>query len=189
MKRTLTLILLVAGCAARERPAPVDEEAAHVARVREEIAAKMEAGAKDLEESNARRAEERQTAAQEEARAQATRNSRREACLAVLPKATRFRLRGSASNDAWGRAEVFVAKFSTAAIKRRSENVIETFSPPESSTREIGFLITRTPVDDESEFEIHPAGRGILGIISGDEIAQAAAHFMRTGEVIEDCVR
>src|SRR5690242_18680637 len=63
-----------------------------------------------------------------------------------------FKLPKSESDDAWGRANLYLANNSTMKIQTASDYLLETYNP--TSVGRIGFSITRSPIKDSVLFTV-----------------------------------
>jgi len=99
----------------------------------------------------------------------------------VNAEPTTFRMPRTTSNDAWGRAQVFVVQYANKEAHHPSEFVIETEHHQRDSTYD--YKITRFNIGDQSEFTVTctPPPSGYGGYEGSN--AHIAAHFIRTGEM------
>jgi len=89
--------------------------------------------------------------------------------------------------DAWGRAQVFLTKYSTMKIQIATDFVLETYNPTKSGG--YGYEITKTPVPSGYEISV----KCNTSYLSDKEQTQLNAHvctyFIKTGIIKESLVK
>lgn len=88
-----------------------------------------------------------------------------------------FTLPVSKSEDAWGRANVFVAKYSEFRVQSATNYTITTYYPDDESSH-YGYSVTRSPMGDSVIFEIKCIGNDPISV---NDNAKAAAYYIATG--------
>jgi hypothetical protein len=102
-----------------------------------------------------------------------------------------FTLPKAKAGDAWGRANVFVAKHASMKTQVSTEYAVETYSPSGDDTA-FGYQITRTPDGGVVKFEVvvttnHPHRPSALRRMEFN--GRIAAHYIRTGVLVcEKCI-
>lgn len=119
----------------------------------------------------------------DEERAKALKKIEGESLTFTLPKAK--------AGDAWGRANVFVAKYASMKTQVSTDYAVETYSP-HGDGQAFGYQITRTPDGAVTKFEIvvttnqpeMPTAQR-RALFNG----RIAAHYIRTGVLVcEKCI-
>lgn len=73
----------------------------------------------------------------------------------IASEPTEFEMSREESNDGWGRAQTFLAKYSTMKIQNVSDSVVETFNPtPDAFNPGYGYRITRAIQSGKSHYTV-----------------------------------
>lgn len=84
------------------------------------------------------------------------------------------------ADDAWGRAQSFIGRFSSMKLQTVTDFVIQTYNP---SDIKFGYYVTKTPMDDDIQITVQCITEGWF---SGDDARRNAhilAYYMKTGEL------
>jgi hypothetical protein len=106
---------------------------------------------------------------------------------------TEFELSADSARTAWGRAQAFVAQYSSMKIQLVSECVIDTYNPDLSSSECVryysinspvryGYLITKVDLGDRFRFKVTCTNNNPFAF-DIDSNAKIAAYFMMTGRL------
>ena len=88
------------------------------------------------------------------------------------------------ANDAWGRAQSFVGKYSNMKIQIATDFVIQTYNP-EAFSEKYGYYIVKTKNDDGNySFQVECTGNGIFS--NKDKLAnqQILAYYIKTNKIM-----
>jgi hypothetical protein len=91
------------------------------------------------------------------------------------------------ANDAWGRAQSFISKFSGMKLQTVTEFVIQTYTPTSSDGEAYysgycGYQVTKTPMGDNIQITVQSmAGRMFTKLANRN--AHILAHYIKTGEL------
>ena len=105
--------------------------------------------------------------------------------MAMMAQPTTFTLPKDQSEDAWGRANVFVSQFSDMRIQSATNYTISTFAPLAIS--QYGYEITRAPSGDNATFSV--TCDWFAGNVFSNQQkeatqnAHAAAYYIATGKL------
>lgn len=103
-------------------------------------------------------------------------------------EAVDFDIDKSQSDDAWGRAQVFLAKHSSMKVQTATTNLVENYTPtPNGFTMEYGYRVTRvaSPKGERFSVECFDSGDAVLAAtkaVAGTN-ARILARYIRTGEL------
>jgi hypothetical protein len=104
----------------------------------------------------------------------------------IMEQPTEFKLPKSEADDAWGRANLFLSRYSSMKLQTGTDMLLSTFNPVEIGY--YGYEITRSPIKDSVMFSVGCSSfRGNPFSderTEADQNARAAAYYMRTSEVI-----
>jgi len=89
-------------------------------------------------------------------------------------------LPNSEADDAWGRAQSFIGKYSSMKLQVAMDYVLQTYNP---TTANYGYYVTRTPMGDETEFDVRCLYEGFMGAQRQEINARVLAYYMQTGEL------
>ncbi|MDD5303328.1 MAG: hypothetical protein PHS14_09490 [Elusimicrobia bacterium] len=99
-----------------------------------------------------------------------------------------FDLVKAASDDAWGRAQVFLAKHSSMKVQTATTNLVENYTPtPDAMNPNYGYRVTRAAGPKGEHFSVecftgNPyAGPGMSGIPARN--AKILARYIKTAEL------
>jgi hypothetical protein len=94
-----------------------------------------------------------------------------------------------AAADAWGRAQSWVARFSSMKIQTVSDYVIATYNPPSTDVK-FGYQITKTPEGSNSvSISVSCATGNIFATGNCTKNSHIAAHYIKTGELLcQSCI-
>ncbi len=103
---------------------------------------------------------------------------------AVMDHPLTFDVPKADSDEAWLRAQAFIAKYATMKIQTTTEVLVETYAPTNERDR-YGYKVTRMPGADADEFDvICVAGYGIDKFAKYNvKNAHVLAHYITTGEI------
>jgi hypothetical protein len=105
--------------------------------------------------------------------------------ITMMAQPTTFTLPKTQSEDAWGRANVFVSQYSDMRIQSATNYTISTFGPLAIS--QYGYEISRTPLGDSATFSV--TCNWFAGNVFSNQQkeaaqnAHAAAYFIATGKI------
>lgn len=106
----------------------------------------------------------------------------------IASESVEFDLGKSASDDAWGRAQVFVAKHSSMKIQTATPNLVENYTPtPNAFNPEYGYRVTRAAGPNGEHFSVEcftgnlNAGPGLGGLPARN--AKMLARYIKTAEL------
>lgn len=92
------------------------------------------------------------------------------------------------ADDAWGRAQTFVARFSTMKIQTATDYVLQTYNPAGSGIN-YGYSISRTPMGENMEMEVQCLCDNPFVGKDRDINAHIAAYYIRTGVLVcQKCI-
>ncbi len=105
-----------------------------------------------------------------------------------------FNISKKKANDAWGRAQSFIAKYSSMKIQTVTEFIIQTFTPPETDYRfnrrfDFGYSVAKTPLGKKVQITVSCQKSSIAGsenlFESEKEMdAHLLAYYISTGELL-----
>jgi hypothetical protein len=95
----------------------------------------------------------------------------------------KFTLAKSEAEDAWGRAQSFIGRFSSMKIQTATDYVIQTYNPVGSGIN-FGYYITKTPLGDEVEIEVQCPTDNMFSGKDADINAHIAALYIDTGMLV-----
>lgn len=106
----------------------------------------------------------------------------------IADEAVEFDLQKSASDDAWGRAQVFLAKHSSMKVQTATPNLVENYTPtPDAMNPNYGYRVTRAVGPKGEHFSVecftgNPyAGPGMAGIPARN--AKILANYIKTANL------
>ena len=103
-----------------------------------------------------------------------------------------FEIPKSDSNDAWSRAQAFVARFSARHIYKMSDMALETHDPTSEKTRlgtkrtiTLAYRASRLPIGEKFQFEVICFGpdNGDRILKAADRNARIMANYVSTGKM------
>ena len=102
----------------------------------------------------------------------------------VMSQPTSFSLPTENSTEAWSRAHQFVATLSSFRMQTVTDYVIQTYMM-ESAWPKYGYSVTRTTSGDRTNFSVQCFCTNRFSGKNAEYNAHALAHYMVTGEVID----
>lgn len=106
----------------------------------------------------------------------------------VASEAVEFDIPKASADDAWGRAQVFIAKNASMKIQTATDFLVETYNPtPDAFMPSYGYRVTRSAAGDKMRFSVEcftgtEYSPGKLAQVPMQN-AKILARFMRTGEL------
>jgi|GEM_PF-1024724 len=94
-----------------------------------------------------------------------------------------FRLPREEAEDAWGRTQVFIEKWSDMKVARITDYVIETYMPPKTGEGRFGYKAIRTPMGNEVRFDITCESGYRFASGGANMNAHILAYYAKTGEL------
>lgn len=106
----------------------------------------------------------------------------------IATEPVEFEIPKASSDDAWGRAQVFLAKHSSMKIQTATTNLVENYTPtPNGFTMEYGYRVTRVagPKGEQFSVECFDGGDAVLAATKAatGTNAKILARYIRTGEL------
>lgn len=99
-----------------------------------------------------------------------------------------FRLSLDRSDEAWGRIQSFIGRFSSMKLQIATDYVIETYNPAGSSVL-FGYSATRTDLPDECEIEVRCMYSNTFTGNDAIQNAHILALYALTGELMPRLIR
>ncbi len=100
----------------------------------------------------------------------------------AMAQPVKFEIPTSEAQDAWGRAQSFVGKYSVMKIQIATDYVLQTYSPTDEN---FGFNVVRTPGPQKTEILVdYNTGPGVEDPAVGNRDAHLLAFFVKTGEAV-----
>lgn len=84
------------------------------------------------------------------------------------------------TEDAWGRAQSWLGKYSSMKIQVVSDYVIETYNPTGSSV-DFGYNVTKTPMGDACEIAVRCGSSNMFAGEAAETNAHILAYYIKTG--------
>jgi hypothetical protein len=95
----------------------------------------------------------------------------------------------SEAEDAWGRAQSFIGKFSNMKLKTVTDYVIQTYNPPKQPIPIIyGYSVTKTPMGDNVHINVSCIPSNSSATHFSDYNAHLLAYYIKTGELMPHLV-
>lgn len=115
-------------------------------------------------------------------------NQDKEYLVAIKDEEPIFKLSGDIADEAWARAQTFIARHSTMKIQNMSEFIVSTYGPASSGryghmSPKFGYHVTRLNIRGESEFTIDVSANEHYYDIIANHNMKMLAHYMKTGEL------
>ncbi|MHB8811282.1 MAG: hypothetical protein ACYC9M_14925 [Desulfobulbaceae bacterium] len=104
--------------------------------------------------------------------------------MRVMSQPTTFTIPTEKAEEAWSRAQQFVATLSSFRIQTSTEYVIQTYMI-DSSWPKYGYSVTRTVSGNNTNFMVKGYCTNIFSGDRADYNAHALSHYMVTGELME----
>ncbi len=83
--------------------------------------------------------------------------------------------------DAWGRAQSWVAQYSSMKIQVLSDYVIQTYNP---EGLRYGYYVTKTPMGDDVEIKVEGITGNMFNKDKAERNARILAYYIKTGKLI-----
>lgn len=98
------------------------------------------------------------------------------------------------SDDAWGRIQVFIARYSDMKFQTSTEFVIDTYKPTEGKTKfgsntNYGYSANRLPMGDQVEIQVNCMVPPLFSKKSARHNAHILAYFAVTGELMPQLLK
>jgi len=101
--------------------------------------------------------------------------------MAIRRSPLTFQLPKAQADDAWGRAQSFIGKYSSMKLQVVTEFVLQTYNP---SDYKYGYYVTKTPMGENVEFSIQCLTAGFFADQNAAERnAYILAWYIKTGEL------
>lgn len=84
------------------------------------------------------------------------------------------------ADDAWGRAQSFIGRFSSMKLQTVTDFVIQTYNP---SDIKFGYYVTKTPMGDEIQITVQCITEGLFSGVDAKRNAHILAYYIKTGEL------
>lgn len=86
------------------------------------------------------------------------------------------------ADDAWGRAQSFIGRFSSMKLQTVTDYVIQTYNPGSSDVK-FGYYVTKTPMDDEFQINVQCNTGNMFAGGDAKRNARILAYYIKTGEL------
>jgi hypothetical protein len=93
-----------------------------------------------------------------------------------------FSVERSKGDDAWGRAQSFLGRFSSMKLQIATDFVIQTYNPTESEV-DYGYSVTKTPIGNNFEFQVRCSCGNMFGGAEARKNARILSYYILTGEL------
>nr|MBN2277426.1 hypothetical protein [candidate division Zixibacteria bacterium] len=108
-------------------------------------------------------------------------NTRRKNCLEMAKRCPlEFSMPIEESENAWGRAQSFIGRFSSIKLQTATDYVIQTYNPISGDT-DFGYYVIKTPYNGEVQFSVECVSGNIFGESDAKTNAHLLAYYMKTG--------
>jgi hypothetical protein len=94
-----------------------------------------------------------------------------------------FRIPKEEAEDAWGRIQVFIEKWSDMKVSRITNYVIETYMPPKTGEGRYGYKAIRTPMGNEVRFDVTCESGYRYASGGANTNAHILAYYSKTGDL------
>lgn len=84
-------------------------------------------------------------------------------------------------NNAWGRAQSWIARFSDMKIQTVTECVIQTYNPTGDIGGQWGYYVTKTPIEDKFQISVRCIGSNPFLVSNQKLNAHILAYYIKTG--------
>lgn len=95
---------------------------------------------------------------------------------------TTFTVLKAEAEDAWGRAQSFIGRFSSMKIQTATDFVIQTYNPL-SNAVQYGYYVTRTPMGEQMQFDVQCVTGNLFASGNANQNAKVLAYYIKTGEL------
>jgi len=93
-----------------------------------------------------------------------------------------FTIPASEAEEAWGRAQSFIGRFSSMKLQIVTDYVIQTYNPP-SGTVDFGYYVTKTPIGDSVKISVQCVTGNMFAWEDAKLNAHILAYYIATGEL------
>lgn len=102
--------------------------------------------------------------------------------LAVKRFPLEFEITKDEADEAWGRAQSFIGKYSSMKLQTVTDYVIQTYNPG-STDYKFGYYVTKTPLGDNTQFSIQCICNNWFAGDDRNRNAHILAWYIKTGEL------
>jgi len=95
---------------------------------------------------------------------------------------TTFSLPNDKAEEAWARAQLFIAQYSNMKIQIATQYVLQTYNPV-GAVPIYGYNITRTPAQNETRFTVQCMHSNMWSGKEAQQNASMLSYYMATGEL------
>lgn len=93
-----------------------------------------------------------------------------------------FSVERSKGDDAWGRAQSFLGRYSSMKLQIATDFVIQTYNPTEDEV-DFGYSVTKTPIGDNFEFQVGCSCGNMFGGSEARRNAHILSYYIMSGEL------
>jgi len=94
-----------------------------------------------------------------------------------------FTIPKSQADEAWGRAQSFIGRFSSMKLQTVTDFVIQTYNPI-SPNVDFGYYVTKTPMGDKVQITVQCNVGNIFSGADANTNAHILAYYIKTGELV-----
>jgi hypothetical protein len=94
-----------------------------------------------------------------------------------------FTIPKSEADEAWGRAQSFIGRFSSMKLQTVTDFVIQTYNPG-SGDVDFGYYVTKTPMGDKVQITVQCNTGNMFAGADANTNAHILAYYIKTGELV-----
>ena len=94
-----------------------------------------------------------------------------------------FTIPKSEADEAWGRAQSFIGRFSSMKLQTVTDFVIQTYNP-RSTDVDFGYYVTKTPMGDKVQITVQCNTGNVFAEEDANNNAHILAYYIKTGELV-----
>lgn len=94
-----------------------------------------------------------------------------------------FTIPKSEADEAWGRAQSFIGRFSSMKLQTATDFVIQTYNPA-SPAVDFGYYVTKTPMGDKVQITVQCNTGNMFAGADANTNAHILAYYIKTGELV-----
>ena len=98
----------------------------------------------------------------------------------AMPFPLEFTIPKGEADEAWGRAQSFIGRYSSMKLQIATDFIIQTYNP--GSLSGFGYYVTKTPMGDNVQITVQ--GLTDIYLASANQNAHILAYYIKTGELI-----
>jgi len=99
----------------------------------------------------------------------------------AMPFPLEFTIPKGEADEAWGRAQSFIGRYSSMKLQIATDFILQTYNP---SGIDFGYYVTKTPMGDNVQITVRGLTDSWFAVAAANKNAHILAYYIKTGELI-----